>query len=64
MPLALPDAQVFTGIDWACAAHAVCVMNAAGAELRLPGCGGSAAGTRWQNKMPNGCRWEPPATRG
>ena len=30
MPLALPDAQVFTGIDWAAAEHAVCVMNAAG----------------------------------
>jgi len=30
MPLALPDAQVFTGIDWAAATHAVCVMNAAG----------------------------------
>ena len=27
---ALPGAQVFTGIDWAAAAHAVCVMNAAG----------------------------------
>jgi len=27
---ALPDAQVFTGIDWASAAHAVCVMNAGG----------------------------------
>src|SRR5690348_1587234 len=26
----LPEAQVFTGIDWAAAAHAVCVMNAAG----------------------------------
>ena len=30
MSFALPDAQVFTGIDWASAAHAVCVMNAAG----------------------------------
>jgi transposase len=30
---ALPDAQVFTGIDWAAATHAVCVMNAAGTVL-------------------------------
>jgi hypothetical protein len=30
---ALPDAQVFTGIDWASAAHAVCVVNAAGKVL-------------------------------
>jgi len=30
LPFALPEAQVFTGIDWAAAAHAVCVMNAAG----------------------------------
>ncbi len=30
MSLALPEAQVFTGIDWAAAAPAVCVMNAAG----------------------------------
>ena len=30
MPLALPDAQVFTGIDWASAEHAVCVLDAAG----------------------------------
>jgi transposase len=30
LSLALPEAQVFTGIDWASAAHAVCVMNAAG----------------------------------
>ena len=30
MPLALPEAQVFTGIDWAATAHAVCVINAAG----------------------------------
>jgi hypothetical protein len=30
LPLALPEAQVFTGIDWAAATHAVCVMNAAG----------------------------------
>jgi transposase len=30
MALALPDAQVFTGIDWAAAEHAVCVVNAAG----------------------------------
>jgi transposase len=29
----LPDAQVFTGIDWASAAHAVCVVNAAGKML-------------------------------
>jgi len=26
----LPEAQVFTGIDWAAEAHAVCVLNAAG----------------------------------
>lgn len=30
MPLALPEALFFTGIDWAAAAHAVCVMDAAG----------------------------------
>jgi transposase len=30
MPLALPEAVFFTGIDWAAEAHAVCVMNAAG----------------------------------
>src|SRR5215472_574177 len=30
LPLALPEAQVFTGIDWAAATHAVCVLNAAG----------------------------------
>jgi transposase len=30
LSLALPEAQVFTGIDWAAATHAVCVMNAAG----------------------------------
>ena len=30
MPLALPEAQVFTGVDWATENHAVCVMNAAG----------------------------------
>jgi transposase len=30
MPLALPEAQFFTGIDWASAEHAVCVMDAAG----------------------------------
>ena len=30
MPFALPEARVYTGIDWAAAAHAVCVMNAAG----------------------------------
>jgi transposase len=30
LPLALPEARVFTGIDWAAAIHAVCVMNAAG----------------------------------
>jgi transposase len=29
MPFALPEAQVFSGIDWA-ASHAVCVINAAG----------------------------------
>jgi transposase len=30
LPLALPEARVFTGIDWAAATHAVCVMNATG----------------------------------
>jgi len=30
MPLALPEARVFTGIDWASAEHAVCVLDAAG----------------------------------
>lgn len=30
MSLALPEAQVFVGIDWAAEVHAVCVMNAAG----------------------------------
>jgi transposase len=30
MPLALPEAVFFTGIDWAAEAHAVCVMNASG----------------------------------
>jgi transposase len=30
LPLALPEAQFFTGIDWAAEVHAVCVMNAAG----------------------------------
>jgi transposase len=30
MPLALPEALVFTGIDWASAEHAVCVIDAAG----------------------------------
>jgi transposase len=30
LSLALPEAQLFTGIDWAAASHAVCVMNAAG----------------------------------
>jgi hypothetical protein len=30
MPLTLPEAQFFTGIDWASAEHAVCVMSAAG----------------------------------
>jgi transposase len=30
MPLALPDALFFTGIDWASAEHAVCVLDAAG----------------------------------
>src|SRR6266513_4676369 len=30
MPLALPEAVFFTGIDWAAEAHAVCVMNAPG----------------------------------
>jgi Transposase len=28
--LALPEAQFFTGIDWASAEHAVCVLDAAG----------------------------------
>jgi transposase len=30
LSLALPEAQVFVGIDWAAEVHAVCVMNAAG----------------------------------
>ena len=30
MSLALPEALFFTGIDWAAATHAVCVINAAG----------------------------------
>jgi transposase len=30
MPIALPEAQFFTGIDWASAEHAVCVLDAAG----------------------------------
>jgi transposase len=30
MPLALPEARFFTGIDWASAEHAVCVLDAAG----------------------------------
>ncbi len=30
MPLALPEALFFTGIDWAAVTHAVCVMDAAG----------------------------------
>jgi transposase len=30
LPLALPEAHVFVGIDWAAEIHAVCVMNAAG----------------------------------
>ena len=30
MPLALPEAQFFTGIDWASAEHAVCVLDGAG----------------------------------
>jgi transposase len=30
MSLALPEAQFFTGIDWASAEHAVCVLDAAG----------------------------------
>ena len=30
MPLALPEALFFTGIDWASAEHAVCVLDAAG----------------------------------
>ncbi len=30
MPLALPEALFFTGIDWASAGHAVCVLDAAG----------------------------------
>jgi Transposase len=28
--LALPDARLFTGIDWAAETHAVCVLDAAG----------------------------------
>jgi transposase len=30
MPLELPEARVFVGIDWAAEVHAVCVMDAAG----------------------------------
>lgn len=30
-------------------------------ELQPPGGAGAAWG-RWQNRMPNGCRWEPPGT--
>ena len=30
MSVALPEALFFTGIDWACAEHAVCVLDAAG----------------------------------
>jgi transposase len=30
VPLALPDALFFTGIDWAAETHAVCVLDAAG----------------------------------
>ena len=30
MSLALPEARIFTGIDWAAAEHAVCVLDAAG----------------------------------
>jgi transposase len=30
LSLALPEAQVFVGVDWAAEVHAVCVMNAAG----------------------------------
>jgi transposase len=30
MSLALPEARLFTGIDWAAAEHAVCVLDAAG----------------------------------
>src|SRR6516225_3162361 len=29
MSVALPEALFFTGIDWACAEHAVCVLDAA-----------------------------------
>lgn len=30
MPLALPEALFFTGVDWACENHAVCVLDATG----------------------------------
>jgi transposase len=30
LPLALPDARVFVGIDWAAEVHAVCVTDSAG----------------------------------
>ncbi len=30
MSFALPDALIFTGIDWASETHAVCVLDAAG----------------------------------
>jgi len=30
MPLAPPQARLFTGIDWASAGHAVCVLDGSG----------------------------------
>src|SRR5215472_17253039 len=44
MTLALPEAQVFTGVDWAAENHAVCVMNAAGKIVAQFTAGHSAAG--------------------
>lgn len=44
MPLTLPEAQVFTGVDWAAENHAVCVMNAAGKIVAQFTAGHSAAG--------------------
>lgn len=44
MSFALPEAQVFTGVDWAAENHAVCVMNAAGKIVAQFTAGHSAAG--------------------
>jgi transposase len=44
LPFALPEAGVCTGIGWAAAAHAVCVMNAAGTIMAQFTIGHSAGG--------------------